>query len=136
MTGLADRLARYVSIADQDVGKALIQGIIKPDEPGLCSYITRCKLSSVIFSEYAENLAYEVNLDFGNEFKTWQSEDRNRNKGSKAKVRKNVSKEKSKHFLVFCRHANGFRCGTHISGRMPPRLLSLRRFKSVVEEKT
>ena len=60
----------------------------------------KIKISSLIFSEYAENLAYEVNADFGNEFKTWQSEDRNRNKGSKAKVRKNVSKEKSKHFAV------------------------------------
>merc|ERR1712004_734286 len=67
---LADRLTRYVSIADQDVDKALIQGIIKPDEP-----------------EYAENLAYEVNADFGDEFKTWQSEDRNRNKGSRVKAR-------------------------------------------------
>ena len=55
----------------------------------------------MVLSEYAENLAYEVNLDFGNEFKTWQSEERNRNKGSKVKVRKNVSKEKSKHFCCF-----------------------------------
>ena len=47
----------------------------------------KIKISSLIFSEYAENLAYEVNSDFGNEFKTWQSEDRNRNKGSKVKVR-------------------------------------------------
>ena len=54
----------------------------------------KIKISSLFFSEYAENLAYEVNADFGNEFKTWQSEDRSRNKGSKAKVRKNVSKEK------------------------------------------
>ena len=38
LTLLADRLTRYVSIADQDVDKALIQGIIKPDEPGLCLY--------------------------------------------------------------------------------------------------
>ena len=38
LTLLADRLARYVSIADQDVDRALIQGIIKPDEPGLCLY--------------------------------------------------------------------------------------------------
>ena len=38
LTRLADRLARYVSIADQDVDRALIQGIIKPDEPGLCLY--------------------------------------------------------------------------------------------------
>ena len=59
----------------------------------------RCKLSSVIFSEYAENLAYEVNLDFGNEFKTWQSEDRSRNKGSKVKVKKS-SKEKSN--ILWC----------------------------------
>ena len=43
LTLLADRLARYVSIADQDVDRALIQGIIKPDEPGLCSYNIRCK---------------------------------------------------------------------------------------------
>merc|ERR1711953_1325925 len=67
---LADRLARYTSSAKQDVDNVLIQGIIKPSDP-----------------EYAENLAYEVNLDFGNEFKTWQSEDRNRNKGSKVKAR-------------------------------------------------
>ena len=38
LTSLADRLTRYVSIADQDVDRALIQGIIKPDEPGLCLY--------------------------------------------------------------------------------------------------
>ena len=38
LTRLANRLARYVSIADQDIDKALIQGIIKPDEPGLCLY--------------------------------------------------------------------------------------------------
>ena len=95
----------------------------------------KIKISSLIFSEYAENLAYEVNADFGDEFKTWQSEDRNRNKGSRVKV-KNFFKIKILTFLVFCRHASGFRCGTHISGRMPPRLLSLRRFKSVVVEKT
>ena len=107
LTLLADRLARYVSIADQDVDRTLIQGIIKPDEPGLCSYITRCKLSALIFSEYAENLAYEVNADFGNEFKTWQSEDRSRNKGSKVKVRKNVSKDKSKHYLCLAGSSMG-----------------------------
>ena len=48
----------------------------------------KIKISSLIFSEYAENLAYEVNADFGNEFKTWQSEDRNRNKGFRVKVKK------------------------------------------------
>ena len=29
-----------------------------------------------------------MNADFGDEFKTWQSEDRSRNKGSRVKVRK------------------------------------------------
>ena len=43
-------------------------------------------------SEYAKNLAYEVNDDFGREFHTWQSEDRNRNTGSRAKVGKNNKK--------------------------------------------
>ena len=38
LTLLADRLTRYVSIADQDVDRVLIQGIIKPDEPGLSLY--------------------------------------------------------------------------------------------------
>ena len=32
---LADRLTRYISIAGQDVDKVLMQGIIKPEDPGL-----------------------------------------------------------------------------------------------------
>ena len=31
---LADRLTRYITIAGQDVDKVLMQGIIKPDDPG------------------------------------------------------------------------------------------------------
>ena len=41
---------------------------------------------NLLFSDYAENLAYEVKEDFGREFKTWMSEDRNRNAGSRVKV--------------------------------------------------
>ena len=43
---------------------------------------------NLLIPDYAENLAYEVKEDFGREFKTWMSEDRNRNKGSRVKVNK------------------------------------------------
>ena len=48
------------------------------------------------FSDYAENLAYEVKGDFGREFKTWMSEDRNRNAGSRVKVREKINQKQIK----------------------------------------
>ena len=41
--------------------------------------------------DFAENIAYEVKEDFGREFKTWMSEDRNRNAGSRVKVREKAN---------------------------------------------
>ena len=38
------------------------------------------------FSEFAENLAYDVSEQFGDKFKTWLGEDKNRNTGTEAKV--------------------------------------------------
>ena len=40
----------------------------------------------VIFSEFAENLAYDVCEEFGDKFKTWLGEDKSRNTGTEAKV--------------------------------------------------
>ena len=38
------------------------------------------------FSEFVENLAYDVSEQFGDKFKTWLCEDKNRNTGTEAKV--------------------------------------------------
>ena len=48
----------------------------------------------VFFSEFAENLAYDVSEEFGDKFKTWLGEDKNRNIGTEAKVEQNISKLK------------------------------------------
>ena len=37
--------------------------------------------------DFAENLAYDVNEEFGNNYKIWLGEDRNRNKGAESKVK-------------------------------------------------
>ena len=37
--------------------------------------------------DFAENLAYDVNEEFGNNYKIWLGEDRNRNKGTESKVK-------------------------------------------------
>ena len=80
--------------------------------------------------------------DFGREFKTWMSEDRNRNAGSRVKVREEQlslsAKEKiQKDTQSYLHHrpANGFRCGTLILGIWPHLLISLRHLRSVVVEK-
>ena len=48
----------------------------------------------VFFSEFAENLAYDVSEEFGDKFKTWLGEDKNRNIGTEAKVEQNISRLK------------------------------------------
>ena len=42
--------------------------------------------TSVPISEFTENLAYDVDNQFGDKFKAWLGEDRNRNKGTEFKV--------------------------------------------------
>ena len=39
------------------------------------------------FSEFAENLAYDISEKFGDTFKIWLREDKNRNAGAETKVR-------------------------------------------------
>ena len=45
------------------------------------------KFQSIHVSEFAENLACDIKKQFGDNFKTWLGEDRNRNKGTEAKVK-------------------------------------------------
>ena len=74
----------------------------------------------MLVSEFAENLAYDVQKQFGDDFKTWLSEDRNRNKGTEAKVISiTLYFSFISHFLVTPRHANGLACGKITWEKMP-----------------
>ena len=57
-------------------------------------------------SEFAENLAYDINQKFGDNFKTWLNEDRNRNKGTEAKVK------------LFINHTTATITGTSMGGNV------------------
>ena len=47
----------------------------------------KCSTTDQKISEFAENLAYDVSEEFGNKFKIWLGEDKNRNAGAETKVR-------------------------------------------------
>ena len=46
-----------------------------------------CSTTDQRISEFAENLAYDVSEEFGEKFKIWLGEDKNRNAGAETKVR-------------------------------------------------
>ena len=81
---LKDNLAKRL----KDIDKILMNEIIKPEDPGKgakqYTHVTE-------LSDFAQNLAYAVDEGFGREFQVWASEDRNRHKGSRMKVRWNKS---------------------------------------------
>ena len=45
-----------------------------------------CSTTDQKISEFAENLAYDVSEEFGEKFKIWLGEDKNRNAGAETKV--------------------------------------------------
>ena len=53
-------------------------------DPGM--FQSRRYCTEHFFSEFAENLAYDVNGEFGDKFKIWLVEPRNSNKGPEVKV--------------------------------------------------
>ena len=70
--------------------KAVMEIIVKPFDPG--QYQSRRDSNqSTSVSEFAENLAYDVQKEFGDSFKTWLGEDRNRNTGTECKVKHDLS---------------------------------------------
>ena len=58
----------------------------KSTDPGKRLHLDEVDSQLALFSEFAENLAYDVNEQFGDKFKTWLGEDKNRNTGTEAKV--------------------------------------------------
>jgi len=58
----------------------------KTDEKVRKEIVTAIKKKSTD-PEFAENLAYDVSEEFGDKFKTWLGEDKNRNIGAEAKAR-------------------------------------------------
>ena len=78
--------------------------------------------------DFAENLAYDVNEEFGNNYKIWLGEDRNRNKGAESKVKLKP--------LTFIRsiHAPQAReaCGDLTSEKTPIFPTSLKSWRSAV----
>ena len=46
----------------------------------------KCSTTDQKISEFADNLAYDVSEEFGEKFKIWLGEDKNRNAGAETKV--------------------------------------------------
>ena len=74
------------AITPVELKKAVMEAIVKPSDPGK-NQPRRNSHQSIPVSEFAENLAYDVDEKFGDDFKTWLNEDRNRNKGTESKVK-------------------------------------------------
>lgn len=96
--------------------KAVRKAIVKPSDPGKDQ--SRKKLSqSICVTEFAQNLAYDISQPFGDNFKIWLGEDRNRNKGTETRVKLFCSF--INHTIATHRHANGLRCGRTTSEKVP-----------------
>ena len=76
-------------ITPEELEKAVMKAIVKPSDPGK-NQSRRNSCQSIAVSEFAEDLAYDFNKQFGDDFKTWLGEARNRNKGSKSQVKIDV----------------------------------------------
>ena len=74
------------AITPGELKKAVMDAIVKPSDPGKNQLSGKNSHQPTPVSEFAENLAYDVDDQFGDDFKTWLGEDRNRNKGTEVKV--------------------------------------------------
>ena len=73
--------------ADEKVRKAIVRALVKKStDPGKRLHLDEVESPLALFSVFAENLAYDVSEQFGDKFKTWLGEDKNRNTGTEAKV--------------------------------------------------
>ena len=72
---------------DEKVRKAIVRALVKKStDPGKRLHLDEVESPLALFSVFAENLAYDVSEQFGDKFKTWLGEDKNRNTGTEAKV--------------------------------------------------
>ena len=82
-----------------------------------------------VILEFAENLAYVVSWSFGDEYKLWL--DQNKDKGALSKVRTCFLPQ----YNQFCRGANGCKCGDLIKVTKLPLEVSLKRLRDYLEER-
>ena len=105
--------------------KAVMEAIVKPSDPGK-HLSRRDSYQSIPISEFPENLAYDVQKEFGDSFKIWLGENKNLNKGTESRVKYDLLLYNSK----LPRHANGWICGRLTWEKMPTSTTSLPPWRS------
>ena len=75
------------AVTAENVARAVKTVIMKKStDPGRIHW-RESSYQWTLLSDYAENLAYDVNKEFGDSLLIWLGEDRNRNKGTESKVK-------------------------------------------------